>query len=341
MKALIVTEKHQLELREIPPPKPGPYEALVKIKACGICSTTDRELIAGTQPYNKDYPCVLGHEAVGEIVETGPKVRTFKPGDWVTRPVSIWPGAKRDGLFSAWGGFAEFGFVRDQRAMAVDGDKSASYDYTAQRQNVVPREGLTLEQTVLAISLAETASWFWNLPPVGGKSVCVAGTGIAGLSTAIWSKLAGAKRVVVLGRRKERLDLACELAADIGVNVKDTNVAQTVTTTGKMDLFIEAAGQPEMLRMAAAVLRSGGTFARYAVKPKGGYLLPDGGVPDDIQMIALDSNEHLAYGWACGMLKRGTIVASKLMTHRWPMSEHAKAFEDVAAGRVVKGMLTM
>lgn len=341
MKALIVTEQHQLDLREIPSPKPGPYEALVKIKACGICSTTDRELIAGTQPYNKDYPCVLGHEAIGEIVKTGAKVRTFKPGDWVTRPVSIWPGTRRDGISSAWGGFAEYGFVRDQRAMAADGDSSASCDYTAQRQNVVPREGLSLNEAVLAISLAETASWFWHLPPVGGRSVCVAGTGIAGLSTAIWAKLAGARRVVVLGRRQERLDLACNLTADAGVNVNATDVAQAVTRSGKMDLFIEAAGQPELLRIAVAVLRGGGTFARYAVKPKGGYLLPEGGLPDDIQMMSPGADEHLAYDWAAGLLKRGTIAASKLMTHRWPLSEHGKAFEAVAAGQVVKGMLTM
>ena len=339
MKALIVTEQHRLELCELPPPEPGPYEALVRILACGICSTTDRELIAGTQPYHKDYPCVLGHEAIGEVVEIGAKVRTFKPGDWVTRPVSIWPGTRRNGISSAWGGFAEYGFVRDRRALAADGDPSASHDYTAQRQNVVPREGLGLNEVVLVILLAETASWFRHLPSVGGKSVCVAGTGIAGLSTALWAKLAGAKRVVVLGRRKERLDLACDLAADGGINVNDQDLAQAVTAAGRMDLFIEAAGQPELLCIAVSVLRGGGTFARYAVKPKGGYRLPDGGLPDDIRLIAPEAEEHLAYDWACGLLQRGTLAASKLMTHRWPMSEYARAFEEVAAGKVVKGML--
>lgn len=342
MNALVVTERHQLELRDLPRPKPGPYEALVRIKACGICSTTDREIIAGTQPYQKDYPCVLGHEGIGEIVETGAKVRTFRPGDWVTRPVSIWPGARRDGLASGWGGFAEYGFVRDWRAMEADGDHSASGDYTAQRQNVVPREGVDLSQAVLAISLAETASWFWQLPPVGGRSVCVAGTGIAGLSTAIWAKLSGARRVVVLGRRQERLELARELAADAGISVMEDNAAQAVTDSGgRMDLFIEAAGQPELLRLAAAVLRPGGTFARYAVKPRDGYLLPDGGLPDDLQLMSPPANEHLAYDWAAGLLRRGTIPASRLMTHSWPLGDYATAFEEVAVGRVVKGMLTM
>ncbi|MFA6108949.1 MAG: alcohol dehydrogenase catalytic domain-containing protein [Candidatus Latescibacterota bacterium] len=342
MKALVVTEGHQLELREVPPPQPGPYEALVRIKACGICSTTDRELIAGTQPYHRDYPCILGHEAIGEAVEIGARVRTFKPGDWVTRPVSIWPGARRDGLASGWGGFAEYGFVRDQRAMLADGDPSASGDYTAQRQNLVPRDGLDLGQAVLAISLAETASWFWHLPAVAGRSVCVAGTGIAGLSAALWARMAGARRVVVLGRRQERLDLACELVADAGVDVKEANAAQAVVEAGgRIELFVEAAGQSELFRLAAAVLRQGGTFARYAVKPREGYLLPDGGLPDDLRTMSPPAEEHLAYDWAAGLLRRNMIPAGKLLTHRWPLDEYAAAFREVAAGRVVKGMLTM
>ncbi|MBN8524615.1 MAG: alcohol dehydrogenase catalytic domain-containing protein, partial [Planctomycetes bacterium] len=135
MKGLVVTAGHALELREIGDPRIGPYEALVRIRACGICGTTDRELIKGTQPYHAAYPCLLGHEAVGQVVETGTRVRSFRAGDWVTRPVGIWPGESRDGLASAWGGFATLGVVRDRVAMQADGDASLAGDYTALRQN--------------------------------------------------------------------------------------------------------------------------------------------------------------------------------------------------------------
>lgn len=131
---------------------------MVKILACGICSTTDSELIRGTQPYHDHYPCVLGHEAIGEIVEIGAGVTNFKPGDWVTRPTALFPGTMRDGLSSAWGGFAQLGVVRDQAAMCAAGDHSMGSDYTALRQNVVPRE-MGLQAAVLSIALAETLSW--------------------------------------------------------------------------------------------------------------------------------------------------------------------------------------
>jgi threonine dehydrogenase-like Zn-dependent dehydrogenase len=343
MKALIVTRSHQPELQDLAAPKPGPYEALVKILACGVCSTTDRELIKGTQPYNKDYPCVLGHEAVGEVVEVGAKVRSYKRGDWVTRPVAIWPGERRGELASAWGGFAEMGFVRDARAMAADGNPALLHDYTALRQNVVRRDDLDLGEAVLAISLGETSSWFQHLPSVAGKRVCVAGTGIAGLSTVLWAKLAGAKQVLVLGRRKERLDLAVDLGADGGLNVKDGDPVPALKQLagGGVEFFFEAVGQKEMLRTAVGVLTRGGVFARYAVAPEGGYEMPARWVPGDFSIQTPDADEHLTYAWACDLLRKGFLPWRKLLTHRWPLAEFQTALQEIGAGKVVKGMLTM
>lgn len=343
MKALVVTAKHELELQELSMPKIGPYEALVKIKACGICSTTDRELIKGTQPYNDKYPCVLGHEAVGEIVELGKKAATFKMGYMVTRPTAIFPGDSRDGVSSAWGGFAEYGIVKDRRAMDADGDSSMSADYTALRQNVVPK-GLDASQAVLAIALGETCSWLWQLPSVGGKKVCVSGTGIAGLSLALWSKLAGAANVTMIGRRNERLQVAMDLVADAVVNaaeVSDTAAAVVDRLGGKADFFFEAAGSKDMLRVGLASVRGGGTLAIYGVPPKNKYDLEWEWIGGDVSIVRPSADEHVGYAWAANLLSRGIIQSSKLMTHKWPLADYKKAFAEIGAGKVVKGMLTM
>ncbi len=342
MRGLVVTTGHQLELREVSAPEPGPYEALVRIRACGICGTTDRELIRGTQPYNKAYPCLLGHEAVGEVVRCGARVRSFTPGDWVTRPVGIWPGESRDGLTSAWGGFADYGIVRDRLALAADGDHQLDDDYTALRQNRVTAEGVSARELVLAISLAETASWSWGLPPLGGKSVCVAGTGIAGLSIALWAKLAGARLVIVLGRRASRLALARELAADLACDTSSAAwMAEVQQASGGLDVFCDAVGSPSLLRAGLDLLVPGGTAAIYGVASDGEQGIDPATLRDGRRLITPPAEEHRAYAWTLDLIRRGVVPVEQLMTHQWTLAQAEEAFAAVATGEVLKGMMTM
>ncbi len=341
MRALVVTRPDEMELREIAAPKIGPYEALVRILGCGICSTTDWELIHGRQPFHNDYPAVLGHEALGEVVETGAKVTSFKTGDRVTRPVSIWPGEKRDGLASAWGGFAEYGIVRDRLAMTRAGDASLENDYTALRQNVIS-PALKLEEAILAISLSETASWFRHLPSVGGKTVCVGGTGIAGLSMILWSQLAGAERIFVLGRREERLDLGRRLGATHGLNVKHGSIPARLREQNEgrgVDFFLEAVGLPDQIGVGLSVLAPGGTLAIYGVPEGQKYDLSWNGGPGWANIAQLPAEEHRAYPWVTRLLERGVIPVKDLMTHHWKLAEYGAAFDAVRDGAVVKGWL--
>lgn len=343
MKGLIVTAQHQLELVTLSDPRPGPFEALVRIHACGICATTDRELIRGTQPYNKAYPCLLGHEGVGQVVEVGARVQSFRVGDWVTRPAGIHPGETRDGLASAWGGFAELGLVRDRLAMSAAGDHSADQDYVAQRQNRIAAEGLDVASMVLAISLAETASWAWQLPPLGGAAVCVAGTGIAGLSIALWAKLAGARSVIVLGRRAERLHVARQVAADYALDTSDPDWVTQVRdlTGGGAGLFCEAVGSTALLRTALTALRPGGVAAIYGVPAHGDQPFDSACLTEGRTVITPEARDHLAYAGVCDLIRRGVVPVRALMTHRWPLQDFARAFAEVAGGGVVKGRLEL
>jgi len=339
MKALVVAQPGKLEMREIPRPEPGPFEALVRILACGICSTTDREIIKGTQPYHHAYPALLGHEAIGKVVEVGANVRHFKPGDLVTRPCAIWPGTSADGLASGWGGFAEFGIVRDRRALREAGDFSMDNDYTARRQNRLP-EGMDVEQAVVGIALAETASWLWQMPPVGGRKVCVAGTGIAGLSIGLWCKLAGAESVIVLGRRDERLEIARRICADHAINVRAGDWRKEVEAlTGGVDFFAEAIGQADQVNAGLSVMASGGTIGIYGAAPDQSYHLNWGKSPGNAAIRLVPAEEHLAFPWVAEMIRRGVVRPGDFLTHQWPVEEFATAFAAVAAGDVLKGLL--
>ena len=80
MKTLVVDRDGAPEIAECPRPAYGGCDALVKIIACGVCNGTDMKLMHGTfKGFNEDaYPVMLGHEAVGRVIETGKDVISYK-----------------------------------------------------------------------------------------------------------------------------------------------------------------------------------------------------------------------------------------------------------------------
>src|SRR3989337_1006395 len=91
MKALLLTAPSQLKLVDFPDPVPADDEALLRIRACGICGS-DIPGWAGSTG-RRHPPLIMGHEAAGEIVATGPRVERWRVGDRVTFDSTIWGGA--------------------------------------------------------------------------------------------------------------------------------------------------------------------------------------------------------------------------------------------------------
>ena len=112
MRGIFVVERNRLDILELPEPKPGPFDALVETKACGICNSTDAKILEGEfQPGT--YPILLGHESVGEVIRVGSEVRNFKVGDVVLRSRLEDEHVPLAGGRSRWGGFAEKALVTD------------------------------------------------------------------------------------------------------------------------------------------------------------------------------------------------------------------------------------
>lgn len=85
MKAAVLTELKKIEIRELDVPTPGPDEALVRIRACGLCGSDVHYYEHGKiGPYVVTKPIILGHEAAGEVVAVGSEVKNVAPGQRVT-----------------------------------------------------------------------------------------------------------------------------------------------------------------------------------------------------------------------------------------------------------------
>ena len=77
MKSYVVYKDHTCGFEEMPMPKYGEYDALVKLESCGVCTGTDTKIIHGKFKSIDTYPVVLGHEGVGRVVPVqrrGPQV---------------------------------------------------------------------------------------------------------------------------------------------------------------------------------------------------------------------------------------------------------------------------
>lgn len=325
MRALVVGGPAQVAWRELPPPRPAANEALVKIEACGLCNSTDTELIDGTQPYRPAYPFVLGHESVGTVLSVGDQVVRYRVGDRVTRVAYILPGEQRDGLSSGWGGFAELGLVRDP------GDPAAQPP-----QVVLPAE-LPPETAFLAISLAETRDFLEQIEaacgPVAGRTVAVVGTGIAGLTLCRWCREQGAARVIAIGRRDERLALARRSGADTAVT------ADRASAAPRADILFEAIGRPAELPRWADMLVDGGTIAIYGAAAAAAWQVAEAQLPPGLTVLRPGPREQRWVARIAARLVSGDIDPLLWRTHVWPADQAHEAFAAVRRGEVVKGCL--
>lgn len=113
MKVLMVTGRGVLDVRELPMPEPGPYDALCRTTFGAICAGTDTHVIDGTFGPDR-YPAIIGHETIGEVIVVG-SAAAAAPGDLVTR-VAVPPSP--NGTSSLGAGWPAAAVARDQGAGA-------------------------------------------------------------------------------------------------------------------------------------------------------------------------------------------------------------------------------
>jgi len=264
MKALLVTGVGKLALSEIPLPELRPYEALVKVEACGICNSTDHKLMMGTFVPGP-FPSALGHESVGRVIRLGGKVRNFKEGQRVLRSVLFdrhVPGGR-----STWGGFAEYAVVVDAQAMRADGSSDPVH-WSAAKQQVVP-ETITPAQAAAMITVKETLSCLQNLGVKAGASVAVVGSGPVAQAFAFEARLLGADPVTVFGRHKQWAERFAALGIQRYVTGEEwpEDVATLAAGSG-FDFVVEAVGSSQALHKALRLAGASGKVGLYGVTPQ-------------------------------------------------------------------------
>lgn len=333
MQAYVITAPNKSEFRDVEMPKPGPHEALVRIELCVICNTTDRMIIDGSYPFAVQYPCVLGHETIGTVVETGDSVTSFRVGDRVTR--AGFRAEQADaGLNAQWGGFAAYGIAEDIEAKRSSG---LPHGYIKQAPQVIPPD-IPLKDAALMISLGETSSFLRQLGEMADKEIVIIGTGIAGYAMTFFAKQFGARKVTTIGRRDERLRLAKALGADAVVNVAANGTGDDHPATGSADYLIDASGSSQAFMQSLRYLKNDGVIGLYGVSETA-YLFPLNEAPARFRFDRAVPDETAIMHELVEMSRSGRLPIELLVTHEWAFSELDDAFEQVKRGEVVKGIV--
>lgn len=335
MKGLVVEENGIVKIvDDIPMPKIGPYDALVEVIACGICGT-DLKLIDRHFKGFNTYPCVLGHEPVGRIIEVGEKVRNYNIGDHVLR-CSL---ENMPNYYSGWGAFAEYGVVSDYKSMIEDGVENVFSGHIAQQ--VIPKE-FDPHTAIMIITFKEVLSALLRFGVSEGMDVMINGCGPVGLSMVRMCKILGVKNLIVSDTDNERLNKARELGADIIINPIKDNLEEVVKkySVNGLDMFIDAVGRNELINIGLKLIKFNGKIAVYGISPKCSVNIDWESAPYNwnIQFIQWPTIEEEAevHDSVIEMIKSGQLKLEDFVTHVVHLDDFDEGLELVKSKKAIK-----
>jgi S-(hydroxymethyl)glutathione dehydrogenase/alcohol dehydrogenase len=262
-----------LEVQELDLRDPGPGEALVRLRACGVCHT-DLYTASGVDPSGYA-PTVLGHEGAGVVEAVGPDVTMLAPGDHVVTLFSPQCGEcvhcldPRTNLCLAIREQQNKGYLPDGTTrLHRDGEDIRHFMGTSTfaECTVMPEIALAkidpeapLDHACLfACGLSTGLGAAMNTAQVREGSTCVVfGAGMVGLGAVAGCRLRGAERIICVDLSEDRLELARGQGATETMLATDDTVERIVEETGGFgaDYTFEATGNVAVMRQAVEAAR--------------------------------------------------------------------------------------
>lgn len=331
MKALLLTAPSQLELADVPEPRVGPDDVLVRVRACGICGSDIHGWDGSTG--RRRPPLIMGHEAAGEIAAVGPKVTSWSKGDRVTFDSTIYCG--RCGPCQA----GRVNLCEDRRVLGVapaeyrqDG---AFAEYVALPARILYRlpDALTFQQAAMVepVSIAIHAVQRVKVAPT--DTAVVVGSGMIGLFVVQALRWAGAKRIVAVDLEPGRLALARELGATDVIQSDRVDVAAEVaklTGGAGADLAFEVVGISPTLQVAVGCVRKGGSVVLVGnLAPKTDFPLQSV-VTRELTLFGSCSSAG-EYPLCLDLISRGVVRVEPMVSAIAPLADGIDWFKRLSA----------
>jgi L-iditol 2-dehydrogenase len=339
MKTLVVDKDGALSVREVSMPVINAYQALVKILSCGVCNGTDGKLIHRKfKGFGLDkYPLMLGHEAVGKVVEIGSKVKGLKIGDIVLLPFND----TIDQVQSGWGAFSEYGVVNDPISIRENLPEQPDLLGCAYGQTVLPPSIDPVEASMI-ITLREVLSSIKRFRIKANDSVAVFGCGPVGLTFIRLLYLLGVKPIFAFDIFDEKLAQAMQLGADAAFNNKLVD-AKTVIRNAVPEgvkFVIDAVGISAIINQAMELICDHGTICCYGISPNLSAEINWSDAPYNwtlqFQQFPAKMDEYLAHSQIMAWIETGVIRLSDFISDVVDFADVLEAFKMLEARQISK-----
>jgi L-iditol 2-dehydrogenase len=328
-----------VRIEEQPVPVIGPGEALVRARACGICS-------GDVVPWyiRKKAPLVFGHEPVGEIVTLGSDVGGFQPGDRVFvhhhAPCFKCRACARGEFVQCptWkqsqldpGGMAEFIRVP---AINLAGDTLRLPD------TVSDADGSLIEPLACVVkSLARAGA-------IDGASVLIIGMGVMGLLHVLLARHLGARQILAADLVASRCARARELGADVAIDASTSDLLAEVRahTDGEgAEVVIVGPATVPAIEQGLACAARGATVVQF-MGTEPGETLPLSTFDfyfKELRLVPSYSCGPVETRRALDLIAAGVVGARHVVTHRFPLEQAGEAYRVAALDRsAIKTLVT-
>jgi len=338
MKALVKAHsKPGLWLEEVPVPKPGINDVLIRVHKTGICGT-DLHIYKWDAWAQKTIPVpmVVGHEFVGEVVEVGSNVSDFHTGDLVSAEGHVVCGRCRNCLAG------RRHLCKDTRGIGVN-RAGAFAEFISVPMTNVWHHRPDIDREVASIfdpfgNAVHTALSF----DVLGEDVLITGAGPIGIMAAAIVKHAGARFIVVTDVNDYRLKLAKQMGATVALNVKTGRLAEVQQQLGMkegFDVGLEMSGNPQAFRDMIDAMCHGGKIAMLGIPSEPIAIDWNKVVFNMLTIKGIYGREMYETWYKMSVMLESGLDIRPVITHRFPFSQFENAFQVALSGQSGKVIL--
>jgi L-iditol 2-dehydrogenase len=340
MKALVYHDFDDFRWEEVQVPEVGSSEVLVKVNACGLCSTD----VWKAMYHRAKVGSVLGHEVSGDVAETGSEVENFRVGD----RVAVYHRAECGACYYCRHG--QEPLCDQYRRQSIFPGAFAEYIRTAplivKKSIIRLPDDMAYEEATLIEPTACSVRAVSKCGVALGDNVLILGDGPLGLLNAQVSGNAGASTVILSGHHDSRIEIAEEVGVDYAFNSKKLDIDEKVrelTGNRGADVIIVAVASTGAVSEAIRLVRKGGKICVF-----GDFRdMPQPNLDLDLKLVIRDHIDLIG-SWGCSpqnyqvafnLLKSGRVKVEEMVTHRFPLEQFEEALKVFSGKECLKIVL--